>query len=478
MSTKANLSAKDEKFRNFALNDNMWRVVLYVGTPLALYQSLNQLFKIFDSMMAAHISANSVSAVAYLSQINLMLAALGGGLAIGSSLKISEAYGAGDFELVKKRVSSLFAMCAVLGAVLLLVLIPAAPQFLRFAKTPESFISEGTQYFRLELIGMVASFFNNVYIAIERARGNSQRILKLNMVVIVIKLSLTALFVYGLSSGINMISVATILSQSFLLAAGIVNLNQKDNAFGFSIRSITLKAAVTKPMIVLSIPVIIEKIAFSFGKVIINSMSTIYSALTVGALGISNNIGGITTMPQNGFQEGGSAIISQSVGAGKPKRALQAFGCILLINILLGAVLMSCSLIFLNQISGLFAGSDPEFGRMIASIYRFEAFGAIPLGINASVLALLYGFGKTKITLTINFCRVFVFRVPVLWFLQNFTDLGSISVGLVMAVSNTATGIFALVIGLIEVHRICRQYGIALPFQKTRIKNKPAGEAH
>lgn len=478
MSTKANLSAKDEKFRNFALNGNMWRVVLYVGTPLALYQSLNQLFKIFDSMMAAHISANSVSAVAYLSQINLMLAALGGGLAIGSSLKISEAYGAGDFELVKKRVSSLFAMCAVLGAVLLLVLIPAAPQFLRFAKTPESFISEGTQYFRLELIGMVASFFNNVYIAIERARGNSQRILKLNMVVIVIKLSLTALFVYGLSSGINMISVATILSQSFLLAAGIVNLNQRDNAFGFSIRSITLKAAVTKPMIVLSIPVIIEKIAFSFGKVIINSMSTIYSALTVGALGISNNIGGITTMPQNGFQEGGSAIISQSVGAGKPKRALQAFGCILLINILLGAVLMSCSLIFLNQISGLFAGSDPEFGRMIASIYRFEAFGAIPLGINASVLALLYGFGKTKITLTINFCRVFVFRVPVLWFLQNFTDLGSISVGLVMAVSNTATGIFALVIGLIEVHRICRQYGIAIPFQRTGVKNKPAGEAH
>lgn len=478
MSTKANLSAKDEKFRNFALNGNMWRVVLYVGTPLALYQSLNQLFKIFDSMMAAHISANSVSAVAYLSQINLMLAALGGGLAIGSSLKISEAYGAGDFELVKKRVSSLFAMCAVLGAVLLLVLIPAAPQFLRFAKTPESFISEGTQYFRLELIGMVASFFNNVYIAIERARGNSQRILKLNMVVIVIKLSLTALFVYGLSSGINMISVATILSQSFLLAAGIVNLNQKDNAFGFSIRSITLKAAVTKPMIVLSIPVIIEKIAFSFGKVIINSMSTIYSALTVGALGISNNIGGITTMPQNGFQEGGSAIISQSVGAGKPKRALQAFGCILLINILLGAVLMSCSLIFLNQISGLFAGSDPEFGRMIASIYRFEAFGAIPLGINASVLALLYGFGKTKITLTINFCRVFVFRVPVLWFLQNFTDLGSISVGLVMAVSNTATGMFALVIGLIEVRRICRQYGIAIPFQRTGVKNKPAGEAH
>lgn len=473
MSPKANLSVKDETFRNFALNDNMWKVILWVGTPLALYQSLNQLFKIFDSMMAAHISAGSVSTVAYLSQINLTLSALGGGLAIGSSLRISEAYGAGNFELVKKRVSSLFAMCGILGMAILLLLMPAAPQFLRFAKTPESFIAEGTQYFRLELIGMVISFFNNVYIAIERARGNSRRILHLNIGVIAIKLSLTALFVYVLGAGINMISAATIISQFFLLAAAAINLNQKDNAFGFSIHSISLKSAVAKPMITLSIPVIIEKMAFSFGKVIINSMSTIYSALTVGALGISNNIGGITTMPQNGFQEGGSAIISQSVGAGKPKRAIKAFGCILFINIIIGAVLMSCSLIFLEQISTMFAGNDAEFGKMIASIYRYEAYGAIPLGINASVMALLYGFGKTNITLIINFCRVFVFRVPVLWFLQNFTDLGSTSIGIVMAVSNIATGILALIIGLIEIHRICRLYNIPFSSLQKGMKAVP-----
>lgn len=475
MSEKATLSAKDKKFRNFALHANMWKVVLYVGTPLALYQSLNQLFKIFDSMMAAHISASSVSTVAYLSQISLTLSALGGGLAIGSSLKISEAYGAGDFNLVKKRVSSLFAMCSLLGAVILLILMPAVPQFLKFARTPNSFIAEGTQYFRLELVGMVINFFNNVYIAIERARGNSRRILNLNMGAIVIKLSLTALFVYVMGAGINMISVATIISQIFILAAAIKNLNQKDNAFGCSFHSISFKSAVIAPMITLSIPVIIEKIAFSLGKVVINSMSTIYSALTVGALGISNNIGGITTMPQNGFQEGGSAIISQNMGAGKPGRAMKAFGCILVINVLLGAVLMSLSLLFLGQISRLFAGGNREFEDMITSIYRYEAYGAIPLGINASVLALLYGFGRTKITLAINFCRVFVFRIPVLWYLQNYTEMGSTSVGVVMAVSNICTGLFALVIGIIEIRRVCLQYNIAnsiLPVLKKRLLPK------
>lgn len=80
-------------------------------------------------MMAAHISANAVSTVAYLSQINMAISALGGGLAVGASIKISEAYGEGNFELVKRRVSTLFALCGLLGMAILAILIPVAPQF-------------------------------------------------------------------------------------------------------------------------------------------------------------------------------------------------------------------------------------------------------------------------------------------------------------------------------------------------------------
>jgi len=457
---QADLSKKDEQFREFSLNGPMWRVVLYVGFPLALYESLNQLFKILDTMMASHIGASAVSAVAYLSQINMMISAVGTGLAVGASIKVSQAYGAGDFMLVKKRVSTMFAMCGALGIAILLVLVPFTPEFLRLMNTPEEFIADGSTYFRLELFGMVITFFNNVYIAIERARGNSKRILILNTAVIVVKLGLTAWFVYGLGGGINMISCATIISQSLLLLAACINMNQKGNAFGFSLRAISIKKEVICPMLTLSFPVIVERIAFAVGKVIVNSMSTVYGSWTVGALGISNNIGGITTNPQNGFQEGGSSIISQNLGAGRPKRALLAFRWVLYIDMLIGLVIMMASLLCLNQLAGLFAGDNAEFAEMIKQIYRFEAVGAIPLGVNAAVMALLYGFGKTRVTLVMNFCRVFLFRVPVLWALQQFTDLGNVSAGIVMAVSNVASGVLAAVVGVIEIRRICNTYDV------------------
>jgi putative MATE family efflux protein len=462
---EAVLSKKDEVFREFSLNGNMWMVVLQVGFPLALYQGLTQIFKILDSMMASHISATSVSAVAYLSQINMMLAAIGGGLAVGGSLKISQAYGEGNYDMVKKRVNSLFALCALLGFGLLIFVLPFTVPLLRLANTPEELITIGSRYFAIELIGLVITFFNNVYICVERARGNSKRILYLNILVIGIKLSLTAIFVYILNSGITMIAMATIISQTILFFAGMANLNQKGNAFGLSLRSMTLKKNIVEPMLRLSFPVIVEKVAFAFGKVIVNSMSGMYGSLTVGALGISNNIGGLTTMPQNGFQEGSAAIISQNLGAGKPRRALDVFKKVLVINVIVGVIGFILTRVYLNQISTIFSNSingiDYPFKEMICEIYSLESLGGcIPLAINASVVALMLGFGYTKCTLLINFCRVFVFRIPVLWGLQHFTKLGSESVGIVMLVSNLSVTIFSCVIVTIVIKKICKEYNI------------------
>ncbi len=462
MSSQAELSEKDQKFREFSLNASAWKVILYVSLPLALYQSLNQLFKILDSMMAAHISSSAVSTVSYLSQLDMTLSALGGGLAVGAGVKISEAYGSGDFTLVKKRVSTLYSLCTAVSILLLGILLPFTEEFLKLAGTPEEFMADGVSYFRLDLIGMVIMFFNNVYISVERARGNSKRILILNVFVIAVKLILTAAFVYVFHGGIHMIAIATILSQALMFAAAAVNICQPDNAFGFSFSSISFKTSVVLPILTVSGPVIVEKAAFSLGKVLVNSMSTVYGALTVGALGISNNIGGISTTPHNGFQDGCSAIISQNLGAGKPVRALEIFFWTAAIDVAISAVTMVLNLVFLRQITWLFAQNDPAFQDLIMSIYWFEAWGAVPLGINSAVVGMLYGFGKTNYTLLINFCRVFAFRVPVLWALQQFTSLGSISVGIVMAVSNIGVGILSAVIGFFTIRQICREYHIHL----------------
>jgi Na+-driven multidrug efflux pump len=82
----AGFSKKDEQYRQYALTASPVKVIMSACMPLALYQVLQSVFKIFDALLASHIGAEAVSAVSCLSQITLMITALGSGLAIGGSI--------------------------------------------------------------------------------------------------------------------------------------------------------------------------------------------------------------------------------------------------------------------------------------------------------------------------------------------------------------------------------------------------------
>lgn len=455
---KSALSKRDEKFLEKSLNGTMWKVILMIGTPLALYQGLQQIFSILDTMMAAHISKESVSAVAYLSQLNHLLSAVGGGLAVGAGIQISRAFGEGDLEMVHKRVSTLYAISFSVGMAMHGIILPFTGQFLKFAGTPETLIAVGTRYFIVQLFTMVVQFLNNVYIAVERARGNAGRIFRLNLGGIALKLSLTAVFVYILNGDLFMIGLASLISQVFLLTFAFKNSFFDQGVFGFSLKAVSAEGKVVGSMLKRSWPVITEKALFSFGKTIVNSMCTLYGDTMVGAMGVSNNLGGFTTNPQNGYQEGAASIISQNLGAGKHKRVLEAFRSVLIVNIIIGAVFSSIELWQLDFLASLFDSGSAEFHNMIMTVYRFEALGAVPLGINASVMALLYGLGETRLTLIINLARVFVFRIPVFWFLQNCTNFGQASVGIVMMVSNVSVAVLSSFIAWIVIRNFRKTY--------------------
>ena len=447
---------EDRAFREYALTAHPLRVLLMVCGPLAIYQALQQIFRVLDTLMAAHVGSDAVSAVAVLSQITLMITAIGTGLSVGGCIKISEAYGQGDYELVQQRTSTLYALVVIVSLAVMAVLIPFAGPFLRLLNTPEELIAAGAGYFRIEILSLVASFFNSVYIAVERSRGHSRRIMALNMVVIVVKLALSALFVYVLEGDVVMIALATLISQAVLLAYAAARMLRDEGAFRFSFSRVTLRGKTLLPILNLSYPVTAEKMLFAGGKVVVNSMSGRYGPLTAGALGVSNNIGGLTTNWFAGMLDGASTVISQNRGAGKHARAVSLFYWLLLVDVAIGLIGLGVVYAALPWLAEVFARSKSEFDEsfcaMIVDIHRWEMLGYITLGVNSAVNALMLGCGYAKRTMLLNLMRVFVFRIPVLWVFQNYTSLGTEAVGLTMMISNVAVGV-ASVLMVIPVLR-------------------------
>ena len=454
-------SAKDESFREYVITASPLKVLFTVCGPLALYQAMQQIFKIMDTLMAAHVSAGAVSAISSLTQITSMVTALGSGLAVGGCIRISESYGQGDYEMVQRRTSTLYAGTVILSLVVAGILIPFATPFLKLLKTPAELIEVGVGYFRVEILSLVLSFFNTVYVAIERSRGHARKILNLNLAVVVIKLGLSAVFVYVFQWGVIMISVASLISHGALTAYVLLTMPGDEGAFRFMFSAIRFDGKTVAPVLKLSYPVAAEKMLFAAGKVMVNAMSAFYGALTVGALGISNNIGGLTTNWHSGMLDGASSLISQNRGAGKYRRTEKIFWWLMAVNVGIGVIGWISVAFSLPWLAELFAKSknqfDPLFCDMIIQIHRYEMLGYVTLGINSAVNALLLGYGYAKLTMILNVARVFVFRVPVLWGLQRFTAMGPEAAGVTMMVSNVATGLLSLVVLVPILHRIKRQ---------------------
>lgn len=455
------LSNKEERLRNYILKNNILLVTLKIGIPVALYQGLNQLFKVFDSLIASQIDSTAASMVSYFSQLNFILQGLGLGLAAGASLKISQAYGEGNYPLVQKRISTLVAFTVLTGLAVSIIIVPLVTPFLKITNTPAEFISIGREYFLIEFFSTIIGFFNSIYIAIERAKGYSKRILFINGGAVMVKFTFTLFSIYILHKGVAFIALSTLLSQILIAGCGIVHLRHKNEVFSFSLKSVSFRDSILLPMLMISIPIMIEKSAFHLGKSIVNSMITVYGPLTVGGLGISNLLCGITTTPLNGFQDTAASVISQNLGAANAKRTLDTFKSMLLVTLVLSTICFIPSYLLASQITGVFAPSDPLFHNTLLSIYRFDVWSIFPLAINASVMALLYGFGYTKLTLVINFCRIFLFRIPVLLWLQRFTNMGSESAGVIMIVSNLLVSLLSIIIAIIFIYHICKKFEIS-----------------
>ena len=273
-----------------------------------------------------------------------------------------------------------------------------------------------------------------------------------------IKLTLNAIFIYLIKvDNLIWIEVSSLIAQSLIFIIGLLTMFNKNNIFNISIKNLNLKFEHVKKIIIISFPLFLGKFVMSLGKVTVNAMCEAYGALTVGALGISNNMCGLITSGTSSFEDSESSIVSQNLGNKNMKRTIKVFINTLIISCiwgLTGFILMR--FVFLDEIIMLFNTKNEslEFVNMIKNIFYYDCLTIIALMINSAVLGLLYGYGQTFLATLSNLLRIGT-RIGVLWFLQTFhPEIGAEAAGISMGISNILIAIFAIVFLIIFLIKI------------------------
>ena len=127
-----------------------------------------------------------------------------------------------------------------------------------------------------------------------------------------------------------------------------------------------------------------------------------------------------------------------------------------LINLVLSCVIFILTGVFKEQIIELFAKGDPVFADEVRKIYSYERLDAILVSMNTSVMGLLYGFGKTKISMVLNMVRLFIYRIPSLFIMMRM-NIGIEAVGIAMLISNSLTGLTSAIVAVVFIRKLLKK---------------------
>ena len=434
--------------RDEILHGNLLSTIIMVCLPIAIYVFFNSFYSLLDSVMCATISAASVSDVAILAQIKNMVNAFGSGIAGGGAVLVSRYYGAGKMKEAKEASGNCLTISLITSAFICIILIPLASIICRAVGCT----GEDTGlYFSLQMLELAIVAVNTIFIGLEKVKGNSKRILILNVLALIIKLILNATFIYVIKvDTIVWLEVSSILAQLAILIFALSTIFSERNALRITKEELRPRRIYISPILKLSVPIFFGKFVMNFGKFVVNLLSNIFygaatDGLVVGALAVSNNLSGLITSPAQAFEEGESTIVSQNIGAGNYKRTVDTFirtSAVVMTFSMIGFILVR--FVFLDDLASLFAGvrlDDPAevekaamLVRYIKEVFVYDCLSIPTLAVTASVLGILYGYGKTHLSTILNFSRIAT-RIITLTALY-YAGMNYTAVGVAMGISN------------------------------------------
>jgi putative MATE family efflux protein len=448
------LSPKETKRRQFILTGNLWKVVMLISAPLAIYGLFNYLYGFFDLVIVSYIGGNEVASVVFIDEIKQAIIAFGAGIATAGTVIVARHYGAGNIEEARTNANTAFVLAGLISGVLVVITLLFGEPILRLLNAPEEIIQAGLGYFNIQMITTSLIALNSVFIGLEKAKGNTFFILILNIIAMVIKLILSLIFVFVLGGGTAYVALATLIAQALLLVVAIFIMVRPTNSFQLSFKQVRIKKEYIIPIVMLALPVFTGKFLFSMGKVLVNSTAAFYGTAAVAAFGIAMKLGGAPGSLAIVFEESEASIVSQNLGNSQLKRAMKTYVIAHLYAFIIGLIGL---LIVSNSISSLLPlftkNQDPMFRQMIVDIYKWEKYSVLTSSSIAVITGLFIGFRFTKIAFYINLIRLFVFRLPVLLILR-YLEVDYIALGYTMFISNFMTMVVAFILLAIFFQRI------------------------
>ena len=405
------LLAKIRTGEPFARGEQL-RLCLLLSYPAILAQLSFVLMQYIDTAMVGHLGAAQGASIGLVSTVMWLMGGFLMAASSGFSVQVAQLIGANDFASARKVLRQALVSVMVFSAGIGLIGAVISPGLPHWLGGGEDICADSSAYFLLCSLFIPFMQLDWTCAAMLQASGEMKIPSLLYMGMCIFDVGFNYLFIYVLDMGVTGAALGTGLAEVVTAVAMLWSLVKKSPQLNlFQDRgSFRPTREVLRKALGISGPMAIQNVLMRGAYIV----STIIVA-PLGTIAIAANSFAVTAesfcyLPGYGIEEAATALVGQSVGAGRKDVAKHFAWTTTLLGMLVMGLLAVLMYIFAAPIMGLLT---PDTGviSLGAKVLRIEAFAEV--GYAASIVAYgaCVGAGDTKIPSMLNLLSMWIVRI-------------------------------------------------------------------
>lgn len=401
-------------------------LVLKMGVPLMVSLLINSLYNFVDSVFVSRISEDALTALSLAAPVQILMSAMGLGIAVGLNAVISRALGEQNEERVKKTASAALVLAFLAWVLVVILEVTAMRAYFRWQSGGDEIIMHyGIPYLRICMLGSLGMMGQWVFDRFVMASGKSSLFLFTLSAASVTNLILDPILIFGYfglpAMGTSGAALATVIGQWAGCFAGyFINCRwNREIPIQFTAKADQeCIAAILK----VGVPSTLVQAVSSVLAVYVNSVLMSITPTAVAVYGACVKIQGLVMVGANGMGSGLIPVVAYNYGAKKTDRIYRSCRWAMLYSFLFYGIFFLIMEIAPERVLLLFDASEEMLAVGVTAL-RMMAVSYLLSNVCLTYSAALQGLGLSVPSMLLTMCRQVV--LPVI-FLAGLSRLGSL----------------------------------------------------
>ena len=379
---------------------NPLSLLIRFSLPLMFGNVFQQLYMVIDTAIVGKgVGMAALAALGGVDWLNWLMLGIAQGFTQGFSVRISQKFGEGDQEGLRRFMGQSALISAALAVLCVLLGQLALPAFLMFLRVPNELRGMASLYTRIIFSGLPAVFFFNYCSAMLRAVGDSKTPLIAMAVASVVNIVLDVVAVFILKWGIAGAAIATVIAQCL---SGIVCVVKICRTPLLRIGKQHVKPCrdILENLLKLGSPSAAKNIVIALGGMVVMAVVNAFGTAFIAGFTASNKLYGLLEIAALSYGYAVITYVGQNYGAMRFDRIKAGMKSATVLAVVTALIISALMFLFGRPITMLFISTENPADALQAGevAYRYLCTMAawLPvLYILYLLLSAMQGLGDT-----------------------------------------------------------------------------------